>query len=165
MKGDAKFSENRKYRYWLTRTFTDGTPTKRVAFIMLNPSTATETVNDPSVRRCIGYADDWGMHELVVLNLFAFRGTDPRAMKAESMPVGDQNNYHIHKWCSDPATVAIIAAWGAHGGHLNRDRHVCQLLRKFKLKCLGVTKEGFPKHPLYLRADAEPIPYKIALRR
>jgi hypothetical protein len=144
----AVFSPDRVYRYTLTRTWDSG-PT--VAFIGLNPSTADETVDDPTIRRCIGFAKRWGYGTLVMLNLFAFRATDPRVMRAAGDPIGPENNAYIQAVAAEAGDV--VAAWGVHGSYLGRDRAVRDLLF-WRPSALGLTKDGHPRHPLYVRADA-----------
>ena len=143
-----------RYRYSLTRMFFTGRG--RVLFIMLNPSTADAETDDPTIRRCIGFAHRWGFQELAVANLFAWRATDPRELRRADDPVGPENDRHLMMMsgCAD----AVIAAWGARGSYRNRAAEVLDLLEG-TVEHLGLTKQGNPKHPLYLRADAarEPI--------
>jgi hypothetical protein len=129
-------------------------------FIGLNPSTADETLDDPTIRRCIGYAKAWGYGALCMTNLFAWRATDPHEMKAAYSPVGLFNDVYL-KQCAEGAGV-VVAAWGVHGEHQHRNIVVMEMLTG--LACLGVTKNGYPKHPLYLRKDLKPIPYEEAPR-
>lgn len=133
-----------------------------VQFIGLNPSTADETKDDPTVRRCIAFAKSWGYSAMCMTNLFAFRSTDPRMMLAEAWPVGICND----KWLLDVAEKSniIIAAWGNHGNHLSRAAQVIGMFKwrpelYAKLHCLATNKSHAPKHPLYLRADLQPQPY------
>lgn len=127
-------------------------------FIGLNPSTADEHESDPTVRRCINYAERWGHGRLIMLNLFAFRATDPKRMKIVPDPIGPDNDRTLI------ATAAlaiqsggiVVAAWGAHGGHLNRAAAVRTLLAPFSLHYLTLTKAGEPGHPLYLKGDLKP---------
>ena len=126
--------------------------------IGLNPSTADETQDDPTIRRCKRFAKDWGYGGLIMTNLFAIRATDPKEMIKHPEPVGEDNN----DWLSASAKDAgiILAAWGAKGGHKNRDRVVKFLLRKNRIMCLGLTKQGQPKRPLYIKADTKPMLYR-----
>lgn len=152
---DATFSSCRKYRYDLIRTWDPNK--KTVSFVCLNPSTADERENDPTVRRCITYAKDWGFGTFHMLNLFAFRATERKDMKAYPEPIGSENDKYILNIANESSL--IICAWGADGNHLSRDKEVVRILHKFDLKCLAVTKDGHPGHPLYLKKDLVPIPY------
>ncbi len=145
--GSAEFSPDRIYRYALYRIWDETKP--RVMFIGLNPSTADESIDDPTIRRCKRFAADWGYGGLIMANLFALRATDPRIMKEHSDPIGPDNNYWLEKLGRE--SEIIVAAWGNHGGHLNRDRVVVGFMPS--MKCLGITKKGRPRHPLYVRAD------------
>lgn len=145
----AEFSACRNYRYALWRRWEHGAP--YVLFIGLNPSTANEHEDDPTIRRCKRFAADWGYGGLYMANLFALRATDPRAMLAHHEPVGIDNDV----WLQDLARSAgvVVCAWGSHGSHLERDRHCRALLAARDLMCLGTTRDGQPRHPLYIRAD------------
>lgn len=129
-------------------------------FICLNPSTATETVDDPTVRRCWGYAQRWGYGKFCMTNLFAFRATDPKVMLAEPEPVGPDNDAWIYRIAQDAGI--IVLAWGTHGEHRNRCFEVLGMLTaaglRHKCHTLKLTKAGAPSHPLYLRADLTPQP-------
>lgn len=146
----AEFSRDRVYRYSLTRSWVGGGfPT--VAFIGLNPSTADETLDDPTVRRCMGFARSWGMGGMVMLNAFAFRATDPKVMKAARRPIGEYNDYWITHWVHNAHIV--VPCWGVHGEHMSRQTHLRWLLGVYarpRVRVLGLTKGGCPKHPLYL---------------
>ena len=148
----AQFSDCRKYRYVLWRIWDEHKDC--VVFIGLNPSTANEIEDDPTIRRCIGYAKDWGFGGLYMLNLFAFRATNPKELKRASFPIGFTNNRNLIIYSDLRLTVAC---WGTQGTFMNRDKGVIELLGREKLSCLGITKEGHPKHPLYLRRDAKLI--------
>lgn len=148
----AVFSDCGTYRYRLWRTWGDG---ERVAFCMLNPSTATEVENDPTIRRCIGFAKDLGFRGLVVVNLFALRSTDPAALLEHPEPIGPKNLKHIVETARECSRV--VAAWGAHKAAEERGPSLANFLRghhDVELACLGKTKSGAPRHPLYLRKDA-----------
>jgi len=147
----ATLSIDRKYRYTLWRTwdYKKGC----VVFIGLNPSTADETKDDPTIRRCIGYAKAWGYGYLCMVNLFAYRATSPIDMQIQSNPIGHENDTYIFDACKQARI--IIAAWGTGGGFLRRDREVIRLIPN--LHYLRLTKKGFPAHPLYLPKDLEPI--------
>lgn len=152
LESGATFSPDRLHRYTLWRRWADG-PT--VMFVGLNPSTADETLDDPTIRRCIGFAKKWGYGCYVMTNIFAYRATDPKDMKAFADPVGPENDKALLTEASKAKLV--IAAWGIHGVFMDRGKQVASFLPN--LQCLGVTKEGYPKHPLYLRGDSMPEPY------
>ncbi len=155
IKSDAKFSTNRIYRYALWRIWDENLP--KVLFIGLNPSTADEINNDPTIRRCIGYAKDWGYGGYIMGNIFSFRSTNPHVMKKAKNPVGPNNNMWLLKLHNEADLT--IAAWGNHGKFLNRGKEVFKLIPK--IQCLRITKEGFPSHPLYLPKNLKPFPYLI----
>ncbi|MBF9048614.1 DUF1643 domain-containing protein [Roseobacter sp. HKCCD9010] len=158
-KGDADsvavYSDCERYRYSLTRVW-DPHGTKAL-FIMLNPSTATEVQNDPTVERCERRARTLGFGAFRVLNIFAWRDTDPKAMRAAADPVGPDNDATIID--SLPWADQTIAAWGTHGAHLNRGPEVEALLRQTgtPLYHLGLSKQGHPKHPLYIGYAVQPV--------
>jgi hypothetical protein len=158
-KGDAEsqaqYSDCELYRYALTRVWDeDG---KRALFVMLNPSTATEQQNDPTVERCERRARTLGFGSFRVTNIFAWRDTDPFKMRKAEHPVGDENDATL----LEAATWAdtIICAWGTHGTHKNRGGEVAQLLRGLDkpLYHLGLSKAGHPKHPLYIAYSQQPM--------
>lgn len=157
-KGDAPstavYSDCENYRYMLTRTWEpEG---KKALFIMLNPSTATEVQNDPTVERCERRARALGFGAFRVTNIFAWRDTDPKAMRAAQDPVGPENDRLIAESC--PWADQIICAWGAHGDHLERGKAMEEVLRATNLPLyhLGLTKAGHPKHPLYISYKKQP---------
>jgi hypothetical protein len=156
------FSPDGLFRYTLWRQWDDENP-EFVQFIGLNPSTATETDNDPTIRRCIGFAKLWGYGALSMTNLFAFRTTDPARLLKCSEPIGTKNDEYLLAAAKHAKT--IVAAWGTRGGLLNRDEKVVRLIGK--LQCIGVTKHGHPKHPLYLpkTATLQPFPERQQLPR
>jgi hypothetical protein len=149
---NAKFSDCRKYRYSLWRRWSD-TGRGYVMFIGLNPSTADETNDDPTIRRCIAFAKAWGYDALCMTNLFAFRATKPSDMMAVDNPVGVDNNQVLLDLSRSAAV--IIAAWGANGTYLARDEEVKALLSN--LCYLRLTKHGHPSHPLYLPSTLTPV--------
>lgn len=158
---EATYSDDGAFRYNLRRTW-GSQGKKRLCFIMLNPSTATEEKNDPTVERCERRARAGDYSGLTILNLFAYRATDPIDMKKVFDPVGPANDLFI----GDALTFAkggsidIICGWGTHGGHVNRDRDVLKMFDAAGVKpmALFVTKDGFPKHPLYCSYGMKPIP-------
>ena len=159
-KGDAAstavYSPDSRYRYALTRDWAAG---QRVLFVMLNPSTATEVQNDPTVERCERRARALGFGSFAVANIFAFRATDPRVMRAAPDPVGPANDAAILDLAAQ--SDRIICAWGSHGVHLGRGTRVEALLRAtdHQLFHLGLTIAGQPKHPLYISYDQQPRPW------
>ncbi len=121
-------------------------------FVGLNPSTADENIDDPTLIRCINYAKLWGYGGVCMANLFAFRATDPNVMKAAKDPVGKNNNDWLNKLANDAALV--VAAWGNDGSYLERSKEVREFLPN--VYCLKVNKSGEPAHPLYQKADLLP---------
>lgn len=150
----AVLSDDRTYRYRLWRQWDVSKPT--LAFVMLNPSTADETDDDPTIRRCLGYAKDWGYGSLVVGNLFALRSPDPERLREHDAPVGPENDAHLEAIAAEADRV--VAAWGANGSLHDRAREVADLLAG-ELVALETTKSGHPVHPLYQPVDAEPEPW------
>ncbi|MFG1846697.1 DUF1643 domain-containing protein [Micromonospora carbonacea] len=155
----ATFSPCRTWRYSLTRRWRPDT--EAVAFLMLNPSTADAMVLDPTIRRCIGFAKQWGFGGLLVLNCFALRSTDPAALKTHPDPVGPDNDAVIVDWLGR-LSGPVVAAWGVHATYRGRDAQVADLVRAAgrPLVCLGVTKGGQPRHPLYVPASTPLTPWR-----
>lgn len=146
----AVFDASGRYRYSLWRAWYVDHP--RVGFIMLNPSTADEQRNDPTIRRCIEFARVWEFGSVEVVNLFAYKATDMKELLKVDDPIGDENDFFIEKAIERCSTVVV--GWGTKGTLLGRDRQVLQLLvRRQDVYCLGVTKDGHPRHPLYVRGD------------
>ena len=164
IKGDAPstavYSDCERYRYSLTRVWAP--KGRRVLFVMLNPSTATEVQNDPTVERCERRARHLGYGAFRVTNIFAWRATDPRDMRAAADPVGPDNDAALRQgadWAD-----AIIAAWGVHGAHLGRGPAVADMLRggRIPLFHLGLSRDGHPRHPLYLAYTQRPLRWNDA---
>jgi len=156
----AIYSDCEKYRYSLTRVW-DATG-KRVTFVMLNPSTATEVQNDPTVERCERRARTLGYGAFCVTNIFAWRDTDPKKMRAAVDPIGPHNDTAILQacdWAND-----VVAAWGSHGAHLDRGAAVRRLLaaQPKPVLHLGLTLHGHPKHPLYIAYAQNPEPWDFS---
>lgn len=152
MESSAVISACQSYRYVLKRRWGDG---PRACFIMLNPSTADHANDDPTIRRCIGFATREGCGELVVVNLFAFRATNPRVLATVDNPIGSMNGHYVRSAvhaCDGP----LIAAWGAH-----TMADSCETAREVRaysfgrLMCLGKTASGAPRHPLYVKSNAQ----------
>jgi hypothetical protein len=149
----ATFSPCCTYRYELLRVWDDAMPT--VCFVMLNPSTADHRNDDPTIRRCIGFAKSWDYGGIRVVNLFAYRATNPRTLKHVRDRVGPDNDEWIEAAIRNSGLA--IAAWGANP--MARDRSVT-LKGKCDLWCLGTTKSGAPKHPLYVPSKQQPVMYQ-----
>lgn len=162
MTRNAEFSDDRVYRYLLRREWGAG-PMLNV--IGLNPSTADETVDDPTIRRCIRFARDWGYGGLWMTNLFAYRATDPAVMKSVMAqgidPIGTRNNEFLY--ATARAAGKVLAAWGNHGAYHQRGVTVVNLL-DVDIDCLGETHTGQPKHPLYLPANSLPVSFVAGQR-
>lgn len=157
MKGDADstalYSDCERYRYALSRSWEDG---QKLAFVMLNPSKATEVQNDPTVERCERRARALGFGAFWVCNIFAWRDTDPYQMRKAKAPIGPDNDATLLEaaaWAD-----VLICAWGTHGAHQGRGPEVETLLRDTgkPLHHLGLSKHGHPKHPLYISYQTQP---------
>lgn len=156
MDRSAVLSVCERYRYVLRRMWDADLPL--LPYIMLNPSTADAAVDDATIRVCIGRAIRMRYGGILVLNLFAFRATDPRALKAVSDPVGPNNDGYLSGVLLGMKPKQVIAAWGDHGALLDRDKTVLALCRAHgvPLYCLGTTKAGNPRHPLRIAYSVEP---------
>lgn len=152
----AVLSADRQYRYRLERRWADG---PSVAFIMLNPSTADESADDPTIRRCIGFAKQWGYGALIVGNLFAFRATDPAKMLAAAEPIGPENDGWLERIALEVGMGHLTCGWGVHGQSRGRGDAVVAMLQAMGHfpKALALTRSGQPGHPLYLKAGLEPF--------
>jgi len=146
----AHLSSCRAYRYALWRRWDCG---PHAMFVGLNPSTADETADDPTIRRCIAFARAWGYGGLCMTNLFAYRATQPADMLTQDDPVGPDNDAHLRQSASEAGVV--VAAWGTHGTHGGRHKAVRAMLPG--LHYLRLTKDGHPGHPLYLPASLRPV--------
>lgn len=153
----AKFSECRQYRYSLEIVWDVTKPI--AAFIGLNPSTADELQDDPTIRRCRGFAESWGCGGIRMLNLFAFRATMPKNMLREFDCVGEDNHLpELLQGCTGPH----VACWGTHGYHMDRGPKVKAKIPN--LQCFGRNRDGSPKHPLYIRATTRLEPFSKVTR-
>jgi hypothetical protein len=146
------------YRYDLWRIVPGTDGTERVLFVMLNPSTARHDIPDPTITRCLGFAKRLGAGRLDVVNLFAFRATNPEDLDLFLHPVGPDNDEVIMR-AAEKAEM-VVCAWGAKKAHRHPDRaqEVVEILRAAghpTLHCLGETKAGHPRHPLYLASATE----------
>ncbi|MCR6656636.1 MAG: DUF1643 domain-containing protein [Opitutus sp.] len=149
MNNECIFSPCRAYRYSLVHEIAPALPRRRAMWIGLNPSTADESQLDPTLRRIRDFTTTWGYNGFVMTNLFAFRATDPKVMKAQPDPVGIENDRVLIETAK--SCDLIVAAWGAHGSHMDRASAVLKLLQGLNVHCLGITQEGHPRHPLYLK--------------
>lgn len=158
MKGGAILSDDGQYRYVLTREWGDCEIKCPVTFVMLNPSTASATENDATVRKCIGFAKRWGYDAIIIVNLFAYRSRFPHHLRDVSDPVGHEAKKWL-KWGLKRSTM-IIPAWGRNGDkYPARVAKVMKQIEKHngraQVKCLGWTADGSPKHPLMPAYDTE----------
>jgi hypothetical protein len=143
-----------KYRYYLHRRLGEGR--RAATFIMLNPSTADHEVDDPTIRKVMGFASRWGCDELHVVNLFAFRATRPADLRAATDPVGSENREWLRRGVELACDGRVICAWGTHGAYLGQDEAVLGWIRGIcRPTCLGLTRDGRPRHPLYVPYSAE----------
>ena len=147
------------YRYLLLREDPQLVTDKgSLVICMLNPSTADGTVDDPTIRRCRGYAEAWGSAGLTVVNLYALRATKPAALWKHDDPVGLENDYWLQRIARNAGTV--VCAWGANA----KAARVAKVVDIFtaagaELVCLGKTKDGAPRHPLYVPAIQQLEPW------
>lgn len=156
VRSSAIYSECERYRYTLAREWSNG---PRLTFIMLNPSKATEAANDPTIERCQRRAVRLGFGAMRIANIFAWRETDPGILRKRRWPEGPDNTAQLLE-AADWADV-VLAAWGVHGAHRDQGRRVADLLTPHaaKLRALGVTKDGHPRHPLYCAYDMPMRPW------
>ena len=163
---EATFSRDEVYRYDLKRLWVP--QAQPLIICMLNPSTADHEVLDPTVTRCINFANRLNFGGVIVLNLFALRSTLPKEMMLfKGDPVGE---YNYHYWKSTLLLYRpsyVLCAWGVYGGFNNQDVVFMKLLKELRIpaKCLALTKTGFPRHPLYLPKTSYPIDYKLPNER
>ncbi|MEW6777694.1 MAG: DUF1643 domain-containing protein [Bdellovibrionota bacterium] len=154
----ASFSHCGRYRYDLWRSFPNTTGHRTVAFVMLNPSTADAVKNDNTIRRCISFAHDWKCYRLAVVNLFAFRSSNPAGLANVEDPIGPDNDRFITHWIR--RADLVIAAWGANKAVAMRKADVVTRLRNYnQIWCLGHTQDGSPRHPLYTPAGTRLVVY------
>lgn len=147
----ASFDRRRVYRYELHRRWSDGC--RCVNFIMLNPSTADENTDDPTIRKCIKFAKKWGYDALCVTNLFAYRATDPRQLYKVNDPVGLGNDRHVLSIAA--AASLVVCAWGLNGAFMGRGAIVRRMIAKFDPHYLRLSREQ-PWHPLYIPDNTQP---------
>lgn len=155
MQRHARLSRCRRYRYRLDRSWDPSLP--RALFIGLNPSTADAQLDDPTIRRCIGFGRRWGCGSVTVVNLFAWRSTDPQGLRLVEDPVGPGNARALRLALREAQTV--VACWGVHGGPTPQARRLLARLPEHA-QCLGWTKQGYPRHPLFVRYATRRVPLK-----
>jgi hypothetical protein len=163
----AVISGDDKYRYHLWRRIADRGCI--ATFIMLNPSTADGLIDDPTIRKCMGFCERWGCGELHVVNLFAFRATDPADLRRADDPVGPDNFDWIRRTVDitlnrthSGRRARVVCAWGTRGVYMAQDQIVIGRIEDIcQPMCLGVTLDGHPKHPLYVRYSAELVAYNV----
>ncbi len=160
VKSDASLSKCGNYRYSLMRRWDQGSPLR---FVMLNPSTADATVDDPTIRRCMGFARREGCAALIVVNLYAYRSTDPKALLTCTDPVGPVNDEILwaHLISARAGQTPVVAAWGVNA-EPGRAADVVALVPGVDWRCLGMTKRAAPRHPLYVRGDQPLVSYPYA---
>lgn len=160
---DAAVSACGRYRYRLERRWSASGPA--VGFVMLNPSTADHRQDDPTIRRCVGFARRWGFGGLVVFNLFALRARDPAllfdAVAAGSDPVGPGNAEHLRTAAGEHS---LVLAWGARAAAVDGTARPTRVIEDLQtagasLFCLGRCRGGAPRHPLYVRAGTAMTPW------
>jgi len=149
---EATFSPCRRYRYALWRRWGEG---DQVLFVMLNPSTADERTDDPTLRRCVAFARSWGYGALAVGNLFGYRTSRPAELHSVADPVGTDNDDWVRRLASGSALV--VAAWGNRGRLWGRSVAGREMVSPCHM--LGLTRQGEPRHPLYMPAGARPVPW------
>lgn len=150
----AFISPDGVYRYSLLREWAPGKG--HALFVMLNPSTADAEVDDPTIRRCMGFARLWGRGGVSVVNLYALRATDPREIAKHPDPIGPLGDDILEQQACREDVTTVVLAWGPRGEH--RGQRVVERLRKHRdLWVLGLTAHGEPRHPLYMPYDAEPF--------
>lgn len=152
----AIFDETKQYRYSLWRTWDSRGAS--LAFVLLNPSQANEVDDDPTIRRCMGFARGWGYQSVEIVNLFAYRATKVSTLRKAKDPVGPENDLYIRQ-AAERADM-LLYAWGNWGCLRGRNLEVQSLLQEFNSGCLGLTNKGNPKHPLYLPKQTRIVRYE-----
>lgn len=158
MTSGADISACGTYRYRLWRYWSDGKP--EVVWVMLNPSIADASTDDHTIRKCIGFSQRWGYGAIIVVNLFALRATNPKELLKHKDPIGPENNVFLFD--AIRAAQKVVVAWGAHGWLHDRGGFVRDQAQRNRIELhhLGLTKEGYPRHPLRLAYDTKPQPWE-----
>jgi len=156
-KREAVFSDCRTYRYRLAQIWDE--TLDPLYWLMLNPSTADEVKNDPTVERCERRARMWGYGGSVVLNIFAYRATDPKDMRTAPDSIGPENDKWIRELAAVSNDVTVIGGWGEHGAHMNRGQTVLDIFNQEngRINALKINASGHPAHPLYIAYDKTPF--------
>ena len=158
-RSSARISNCGQYRYWLHRSWPSGDG-RVICFVMLNPSTADHQQDDPTIRRCVGFAKAWGFSHLFVRNLFCLRATDPKQLLKVSDPVGPEADAEL---VISMAADMVLVAWGGWVP-LGREKRALELLATKDVYCLGKTASGQPRHPLYCKGDLQPVLFREGIR-
>lgn len=145
------------YRYSLWREWDSDRPC--LLWVLLNPSNADASKDDPTLRRCLAFSRSWSFGSLEIVNLYAWRSSVPQALVSAENPVGDHNDRYIQEAAQRAAKVVV--AWGAYKPLRGRDRAVIALLAQ-PLWCLGTTRDGHPHHPLYIKGDTDLCPFPVS---
>lgn len=156
----AVFSPCRKWRYHLQHIWDESQP--NLIWMMLNPSTADELKNDPTVERCEQRARMWGFGGVEVFNIFGYRATDPADMKAYIDPVGPDNDDWMIDFAKKSQNTKAIIGWGEHGKHRGRGEAVLNIIKQHdgRVNALKINASGHPKHPLYIGYKQKAAPFK-----
>ncbi len=154
IKNGADFSDDGLYRFTLLRQWNPELPS--IAFLCLNPSTATAEIPDPTVTRCVQFSKDWCFGRFWMLNLFAWRSTDPKGLLTTDDPIGSRNDQAIAETIA--AVDVVCCAWGTHSGKVRpliaaRVPQVLAMIPEAKRFCLKLNGDGQPGHPLFLKGD------------
>lgn len=157
MNKTAIISECGTYRYRLGRRWGEG---RALVFVMLNPSTADDKDDDPTIRRCVHFTEAHGYRALEVVNLFAFRATKPAELKKAGYPIGPENDTHIRQAIHEGSTLGVCCAWGSNATRLSRPTQVLSIIRQLGRMpfALAFDQHGTPRHPLMLRNDCRMTP-------
>lgn len=161
----AVIDETQTYRYVLKRIWGEGG--KYITWVMLNPSIADAEIDDPTIRRCLSFSKTWGYDGMFVVNLFAYRSTSRDNLKSNKnkivygkpIIIGPDNDSYLWEYAAKAKLVMV--AWGNDGALLDRDKQVVNTISSLDLYCLGQSKNGHPKHPLYIKGNTKPAPFTL----
>jgi len=163
MTGTAIISDCGTYRYVLTRHISQVVRwVKPCLFVMLNPSTASAEIDDPTIRRCTAFATAWLCTSLTVVNLYALRATNPDELARHPSPIGPDNEKHLTAQLTEHWNIGmIVAAWGSNQAAKHHSRAAILQTLSGRASCLGMNKDRSPKHPLYIAKTQQPIPWSM----